>query len=160
MARKDKTVTVPRFDACDNRDLGKIYFIREWPAAKADTWAQRLLFAFNKGSGQLPDDLGGRGWQAIAVVGINTFLRGTGDSAEIMRLADELLECVQIIRDHKHPENPTPLVADDDIEEVATRWWLRDQVVSVHTNFSPGAALFDYLRSILTKSPDSGSTLT
>lgn len=158
MGRKTRHVTIPRFEACDNRDLGKTFFIKEWPAARADKWAQRLTFAFNKGAGQIPLDLAGIGWEGIALVGINTFLRGTGDSEEIMRLADELLECVQIVRDPKFPDNPSPLVADDDIEEVATRWWLRDQVVSVHTNFSVVAALSGLLITLLKASPDSVTT--
>lgn len=158
MARKTRLVTVPQFQACDNRDLGKTFFIKEWSAAQADKWAQRLTFAFNKGAGQIPLDLAGIGWEGIAIVGINTFLRGTGDSEEIMRLADELLDCVQIVRDMKHPDNPSPLVSEDDVEEVATRWWLRDQVVSVHTNFSVSAALSGLLTTLLQKSPASVST--
>jgi hypothetical protein len=159
MGRKTRYVTVPQFAACDNRDQGKMFFIKEWSAAHADKWAQRLTFAFNKGAGQIPLDLAGIGWEGIAIVGINTFLRGTGDSEEIMRLADELLECVQIVRDHKHPENPSPILPEtDDIEEVATRWWLRDQVVSVHTGFSVAGALSGLLTNLLKKSPDSAST--
>lgn len=156
--RKSKLVTVPRFELCDNRDFGKSYYIKEWSAARSDSWIQKLTFAFNRGAGGIPTDIKGVGWEGIAILGINTFLRGTGDKDAIMELCNELLECVMIVRDPKHPENPSPIVSDDDIEEVATRWWLRDQVVSVHTNFSPIAALSALLRSITTKSPASEST--
>lgn len=160
MARETKVVKVPHFEACRNRDLGKQYFIQEWPAATADKWIQRLAFSFNKDGGQLPLNMRGVGWEGIAIVGINTFLRGNGDREEMMRLADELLDCVQIIRDPKYPQNPSPIVADEDVEEVATRYWLRDQVVSVHTGFSPGAALWRLLSSITEKAPDSENTKT
>lgn len=161
MARKDRTVTIPKFELCDNRDLGKTFYILEWDAARADSWIQDLTFAFNKGGGEVRlDAIRGAGWEGIAVVGLNTFLRGNGDKEEIKRLTNELLECVTMIRDPAHPETRSPLVSPDDIEEVATRYWLRDQVVSVHTNFSPLAALSRLISSIMTKSPDSGTTQT
>ncbi|MHB8272816.1 hypothetical protein [Bradyrhizobium sp.] len=159
--RKTRTVTVPKFPGCDNRDLGRVYFIEEWPAARADNWMMRVAFAFNKGGGSIPQDVAGIGWEGIAVIGINTFLRGSIEPETMIPLCDELLECVKIIRDPKFPDAVTKIVSDDDIEEVATRWWLRDQVVSVHVGFSPGAALFALLDSIMTRAPkDSPNTST
>lgn len=150
MARKTNTVSIPRFEGCDNRDLGKMFLITEWSAARADAWIQEVTFAFNKGAGAIPMDLRGLGWEGIAVMGINTFLRGNVSSKEMIPLLDQLLECVQIVRDKAHPSVAGPLVGDDDIEEVATRWWLRSEVVSVHVNFSPLAALSALISSILT----------
>jgi hypothetical protein len=149
--RKTKTVVVPRFEQTANRDLGKHFLITEWSAAKADTWIQEVTFAFNRGAGAIPMDLKGLGWEGIAIMGINTFLRGNVDSKEMMPLFDQLLECVQIVRDPKHPTVASPLVSDDDVEEVATRWWLRSEVVSVHVNFSPLDALSRLISSITSR---------
>ncbi len=136
-----------------NRDEGKIFQITEWSAARADKWITEVTFAFNKGGGSIPLDLRGMGWEGVAVLGINTFLRGTISAGEMVPLLDELFECVKIVRDPAHPDVSGPIVSDDDIEEVATRWWLRSEVVRVHINFSPLAALSALLRSIVTKEP-------
>jgi len=158
MSRKVETVVIPRFDACGNRDEGKHFQITEWSAAKADNWITRVGFAFNQGAGAIPLDLRSVGWEGIAIIGINTFLRGSIRSEEMIPLFDELLQCVQIIRDPKHLEVASPMVSDDDIEEVATRWWLRAEVVRVHINFSPLDALSALLRSIVAKEPISPTT--
>jgi hypothetical protein len=128
--------------------------ITEWPAARADNWVTRVGFAFNRGGGSIPMDLRSVGWEGIAVLGINTFLRGSIRSEEMIPLFDELLECVQIIRDPANPNVASPLVSDDDIEEVATRWWLRSEVVRVHINFSPLATLSALLKSALAPPPE------
>ena len=93
------------------------------------------------------------GWEGIAIIGINTFLRGSVKSEAMIPLLDELLECVQIIRDPKNADFATAIVSDDDIEEVATRWWLRAEVVRVHVNFSPADALSALFSSIMSKEP-------
>jgi len=153
MARKTETIIIPEFEACQNRDLGKMFRITEWPAARADNWITRVGFAFNKGAGAIPLDLRSIGWEGIAIMGINTFLRGSIKSEEMIPLFDELFECVQIVRDHKFPDIASPIVSDDDIEEIATRWWLRSEVVRVHVGFSPAAALSALFRSIMVKDP-------
>jgi hypothetical protein len=160
MGRNSKIVQVPRFEQTLNRDLNKHFLVTEWPAARADRWMQKVTFAFNKGAGELPMSMRGVGWEGIAIVGINTFLRGNVSSEEMMPLLDELLECVKLIRDPKHPDVVTDIVSDDDIEEVATRWWLRNEVVSVHINFSPLAALSRLMSSILTREPEPPTSKT
>jgi len=152
--RKRENVVVPRFESCENRDEGKIFQITEWPAARADAWITRVGFAFNQGAGAIPLDLRGIGFEGIAIMGINTFLRGSISSDQMLPLFDELLECVKLVRDPRFPEVASPIVTDDDIEEVATRWWLRSEVVRVHINFSPLGALSALLRSITTKATD------
>lgn len=154
MTRKTRTVKVPPLAGCDNRDLGKIFFIEEWPASRADRWIQRLAFTFNKAGGQLPTDLRGIGWEGLAIIGINTFLRGNVDPDVMIPIGDELLECVRVVRDPKYPDVVSDLMADMDIEEVTTRWWLRDQVVSVHTNFSFLDALSRLVSSVLSQAPE------
>jgi hypothetical protein len=158
MARKHKVVAVPSFQGTNNRDFGKLFFITEWPAARAETWGLRMTMAFNRSSGALPMSMVGIGMEGIAILGINTFLRGSIQADEIIPLLDELLECVAIIRDPKFPDVVTPITSPDDIEEVATRLWLRSEVLRLHTGFSPADVLSALIASIMTKSPDSANT--
>lgn len=153
MGRKSATVTVPKFDGTDNRDLGKSFFLTEWPAAIAEKWALKMMFAFNRSGGSIPLDMAGIGMEGIAILGINTFLRGNIQSEEIIPLWDELLGCVAVVRDTKRPDVRTPLL-DDDIEEVATRMWLRAEVLTLHINFSISGALYALWQSITKKLPD------
>lgn len=156
--RKSEMVVVPKFDYGSNRDLGKLFLVTEWPAAMAEKWGIRMMLAFNRSSGSIPMDLRGIGMEGLAVLGINTFLRGNVQSEEIVPLLDELLDCVKLIRDPKHPEVATNIVSDDDIEEPSTRLWLRSEVLRVHTNFSPAEALSTLISAIMSKSVTSPST--
>lgn len=157
--RETKVVVVPELPNCRNRDLGKRFIITEWPAAKADRWVQRLAFATTGGGGSLPLDLRGIGWEGIAIMGINTLLRGSIDPDIMIPIADELLECVKFIPDPKHPESAREINdAMEDVAEVQTRWWLRDQVVSVHTGFSFLDVLCRVVSSILAWTPSSPET--
>lgn len=162
--RETKPVTVPTFPGTRNRDYGKVFLITEWPAAKADDWGMRMMLAANRGGGSLPMDVRGIGMEGIAILGINTFLRGNIDPNELVPLWDELLQCVKIIRDPKGaPNAATDILPDEDIQEVATRQWLRLEVLSLHLNFSVADALSALVRSILTKAPtppDSSSAQT
>jgi hypothetical protein len=157
MARETAVVRVPSFEGTRNRDKGKIFKITEWSADRAERWALRALLAANKGGGELPLDLSGIGMEGIAIIGINTFLRGNVESEILLPLLDELLECVAIIRDPKHPEVVTPIVAADDIEEIATRMWLRGEVLSLHLNFSVSGALSALYKKIMTQKPSPDS---
>jgi hypothetical protein len=156
--RKRKVVRVPDWG---KRDVGKIFLLTEWSAERAEHWAWRALIAYNRGGGQIPPEVLDRGMEAIFWVGINTFLRGQMQASEVIPIMDELLECVQIIRDETKRDVATrqpvahPLLPDD-IAEVKTRLWLRSEVLRLHTDFSPG----DFLSNLIsvmaerTKSPD------
>jgi hypothetical protein len=157
--RKTKVVAVPKLVE-NHRDLGKQFLLTEWPAARAEKWGIKMLFSLNREGGQIPMDLAGIGIEGVAILGLNTFLRGNINSEEIIPLLDELLECVQIIRDPKHPDIPSPLVSDDDIEDIATRLWLRSEVLELHTGFSPADALSKLVTTIMEKSPASVNTST
>lgn len=148
--RKTMAVKVPDAQWA-GRDKGRHFLITEWPAAKSEHWAIRMLLAYNRGGGQIPMDAVGGGMQLIFMLGINTFLRGQMQADEVIPILDELLECVKVIRDPKvrGPDGAvvaTDLVSDDDIEEPLTRSWLRSEVVRLHTNFSP----FDMISRLIT----------
>jgi hypothetical protein len=158
MARKKKIVAIPDFPGTSNRDFGKLFLITEWPAERAETWGMKMTLAFNQSSGALPMSLASIGMEGIAIIGINTFLRGSIKSDEIIPLLNELLECVAMIRDPKFPDVVTPITSPDDIEEVATRLWLRSEVIRLHTGFSPADVLSALIASIKMKSQVSAST--
>lgn len=151
--RESVVVRVPDFPGTRNRDRGKIFRLTEWPAARAERWALRMVFAANKGGGELPLDLSGIGMEGIAIIGINTFLRGAIADDVMLPLLDEILECVEIVRDPAHPDVVTKVTPDLDIEEVATRMWLRGEVLSLHLGFSVGGALSALYRKIMVPKP-------
>ena len=151
--RETAVVRIPEFPGTRNRDIGKIFKLTEWPAAKAENWAFRMMLAANKGAGELPLSLSGIGMEGIAIIGINTFLRGNIAPEVLIPLLDELLECVQYARDKSRPDIVGPLNIEDDIEEVATRMWLRGEVLTLHLNFSVSAALSALYKNIMTTKP-------
>lgn len=152
--RKIEDVTVPQ---TFSRDAGKVFRITEWSAKRADDWVVRMSLAYNRGGGDLPmmSALAGRGMEAVAYVGIQTFLRGQIKAEEVIPILDELLECVQIVRSLKAIDQvtglplATPIVSDDDIEEVRTRWWLRSEVLRIHTGFSLAEVLSKWISAIM-----------
>lgn len=161
--RKIEDVTVPQ---TFSRDAGKVFRITEWSAKKADDWSVRVVLAYNRGGGDLPliNAIAGRGMEAVAYVGIQTFLRGNIKPEEVIPILDELLECVQIVRSLKAIDQVTGLplatqiVSDDDIEEVKTRWWLRSEVLRIHTGFSLAEVLSKWISAIM--KPASETTQT
>ena len=143
--RKDKIVRAPEF--C-GRDKGKLFYIKEWPAARAEKWAIRAVLAYNRsGNVQIPLSWAGVGWEGLATLGINAFLAGGMKAEEVIPILDELLECVSMIRDEKARDKATgkpvitPIASEDDIGEIITRGWLRSEVFEIHSGFSPAAAL-------------------
>lgn len=148
--RETATVRIPAFPGTRNRDLGKVFRLTEWPAARAEQWAMKIVLAANKGATPLPLNVSGMGMEGIAALGINAFfLSGNAQPETLIPLMDELLECVTIIRDPKHPDVVMPLLPDD-LEEIATRFWLRGEVLSLHLGFSVSDALSALWRKMMT----------
>lgn len=141
------------------RDTGKIFLLTEWSAARAENWAARAIMALNRNGGEIPLNVAGIGMEGIAIIGLNTFLRGNIDPGEIIPILDELLDCVKLIRDPKARDQATglpvatPLVSDDDVEEVITRAWLRSEVLRIHINFSVADALSNLISAIKAPKP-------
>lgn len=119
-----------------NRDNGKMFLITEMPCPRAEKWALRAFLAMSRSGVEIPQNVRGLGIVGVMILGFNVFLKGNIQFAELEPLADEMMDCVQIIRDPAHPKVATKLVSDDDIEEIATRMWLRQEVLELHTNFS------------------------
>lgn len=153
MSRKTKIVKVPEGFG---RDASKVFLLTEWDADRAETWALRAILAFNRGGGDFGfEAVIGGGMEAIFFLGMQTFLRGQMRAEELKPILDELLTCVQMIRDpaatHAETGQPvvTPIVSPDDIEEVKTRLWLRSEVLELHTGFSAAGALSTLVEAIM-----------
>lgn len=153
--RKTKILPVPSWP--DNRDstARRVYLITEWPAARAEKWGLEMFIAL-KGSGtEISESVARLGMVGVAIAGINAFMRASIDPKVLVPLLDDMMECVRIIRDPKHPDVASPLGVDDDIEEVQTRLWLRSEIIRLHTGFSPADALFALISVSMTSSSPS-----
>ena len=137
--RKVKDVTVPN---TKNRDKGKVFRLTEMPASKAEAWAIHTMTLIASTGVNLPDNIIKYGWAGLAIVGLDALLKV--DYHRARPLLDEMMECVQIIPDAARPIPHA--VTDDDIEEVETRLWLRDQVFEIHSGF----CVADAIRATLT----------
>lgn len=128
--RRDVTITI----GAEGRDKGKVFLIRELPAMQAEQWAIRLMLALTKSGLDIPPDALNAGMAAVAAFGLRAL--GSMDWETIRPLLEEMLSCVKIIPDPARPAFVRDLVGQDDIEEVSTILYLRDQVLKLHTNFS------------------------
>lgn len=147
--RKVETLKAP---ASCGRDAGKLYRITEMAAVRAEKWAVRALMLVTNGNGgQIPEHVASLGMEGIFIAGINVILRSRMDYEELEPLLDEMMTCIEIVRDPRTPEIATALVSDDDIEEVGTRIWLRGEVLRLHTGFSVSAALSALISKVLSQ---------
>ena len=137
--RKVEDVVVP---AWGGRDIGKTFRITEMDAISAEKWAWRFFIVIKGTSGQLPANLEQLGMVAVAIAGVNALLAADVDWTLAEPRLDELIECVRIIRDPRHPDIATDLTGiGNEISEPRTVAWLRSEVIRVHTDFSPADAL-------------------
>jgi hypothetical protein len=138
-----KRETIPVPDGY-GRDVGKTFLITEWPALRAERWAMRLAIALKGTAGYIPTDLEKNiadfGMVGVMIRGLNAVLAAPINPDDVIPLLDEMLQCVKIIRDPKHPEIATALT-ETDIREIRTVEWLRGEVIRVHTGFSFAEAL-------------------
>ena len=122
----------------DGRDKGKRFVIKEMPAWKGEKWAYRLLLALAAAGADLGDLQGGGGMAALAAAGLQAMPMLNMRDAE--PLLDEMMECVKINEDPKHPEIVRDLTVtvdgdNDDIQDVSTLLRLRTEILELHTRF-------------------------
>ena len=156
MGRKTKTVV-----ASYGRDANKNYLITEMSAAQAEKWGMRALLLF-QGSGEtIPMEVRGLGMVGVAIIGFNAFMRANIDPDKLEPLLDEMMGCVQIVRDHSAADKTTgrpvahKIISDNDIEEIQTRLWLRSEVLGLHCDFSVTDAVSKLISLIRTQAPSS-----
>jgi hypothetical protein len=135
MARREIEFTVPSSssdvpESRRNRDGGKTFIVTEMPPIQAERWANRAILAVGN-SGAKIDHVKGAGIAGIAVLGFKA-LFGINEHSAI-ELADELMTCIKIKVAAMPMGRP---LTEDDIEEVTTRWLLKEKVFELHTGFS------------------------
>lgn len=153
MARRTVTITI---DA-PGRDQGRTFEITELSAMRAEKWARRALCALAKSGVEIPDDIAAAGLAGIAAMGIRA-LSGI-ETAEMDALMDEMLGCIAVIPDPSKPFVKRPIRTEDDIEEVLTLLRLREEVLSLHLNFSIAAFRSKWMAARKTDEP-TPNTLT
>ncbi len=151
--RRTKTVVI----SAEGRDKGKIFVISEMSAAQAEEWAMRALEAIAQRS-EIPAGLANAGMLGIFILGLKPVL--AAPFTMVKPLLDEMFaSCLSVQPDPKNPAilrgAGTPSIksvgemVDTDIEEVATRVHLRDQIIELHTGFSPAAVLSQMWAKVL-----------
>ena len=154
---KTEDVRVPEWPG--GRDNGKVFRITEMRAAQAEKWGWRMLLALNRAGGEIPQNVQNLGMVGVAILGINTFLRGNIKFEELEPLFDEMMECVQAVLDPKKHSEVAMKIPLDHVQDARTIAWLRSEVLRVHTGFSPAAALSALISAVMVRPPvDSGST--
>lgn len=133
MARREAKITIEADPAGTpenkkNRDAGKVFLLTEWDAETAENWANRAILTIGN-SGARIDHIRGLGMAGIAFLGIQALLGVQSELA--IQLVNELMACVQI-----QESAITRAVTRDDIEEVQTRWRLKQEAFAIHTGFS------------------------
>lgn len=132
--RKEKVVQI----TSAGRDNGKLFYLREMPATRAEAWGTRALLALARGGVELPDDFMSRGIAGIAIVGVKALGGMEYDMAK--PLLEEMLQCVQAVPNPSNPLIRRPLV-EDDTEEVATILFLRKEIINLHVDFFTNGVL-------------------
>ncbi len=136
MARKEITVTI-----AEGRDAGRSYHIKEMGALSAEKWAMRAVLALMESGADIPEVKPGQGIEALASLGGKAILGGLmGIKFETLEpLMNQMLECVSYLPDPGNTLTKTALHADNCdnfIEDVATLFQLRSEVLGVHVGFS------------------------
>lgn len=133
MARKETYYTVE----VKGRDQGKVFFIREMAASKAEWWAIRAGLAMAKNGVNLPDNFSDLGMAGMAKVGLEMVAKI--DPEEARPLLDELMACVEYVPNPDDRSVKRPIM-EDAIEEVTTRLKLRSEVLKLHVDFFTAVA--------------------
>lgn len=139
--RKEQVITIP---AEGKRDAGKKFHLQEMPAMQAEAWATRALLALAASGVDLPENFMSMGLAGMAVVGVKAL--GGVEYERAKPLLDEMLACVSIMPDDRHPEVRRKLM-EDDIEEVATLMLLRKEILNLHVDFFTDAGLLSKVRA-------------
>jgi hypothetical protein len=95
----------------EGRDQGKAFHITEWPAIRADRWANRAILAVLRSNPYVPAELQGAGMAGLLGFGMKALFRTDADAMQ--PLLDEMLGCVKIIPDPAHPKIIRDLVESD-----------------------------------------------
>src|ERR1700761_2043746 len=135
MTRRTVEVTISG-DAM-KRDSGKLFIITEMEADRGERWAARALRSLARSGVNIPPELISAGMAGFAAMswdqGMNFITGATRallamEEGDFTFLMEEMMSCVQR-GEAKAVGGARPLVSED-IEEVATRVFLRGEVLS------------------------------
>jgi len=158
MARRVADLTIPN-DPMFPRDAGKTYRITEMPARVGEEWANKLFFALANSGVQVPDDVKGAGLQGVAALGFSALQ--SIKYADIEPILIEMMACVSIKPNKKDHNFVRELDEDQDIEDIATRFYLRKAIFEMHTSFlQAGRSLTTLASPILASGSNSEITNT
>lgn len=150
MSRLTKLITIPGArdpDTPGQRDNGKTFLLTEMPARQAEAWADRAFLALAASAFDIPKDIDVRG--GMASIYQLALLVGHMRFPELRPLMDELMSCIKIVPEPRNPMSARALIdvgdVNDDIEDATTRIFLRNEVISLHINFSLAARIFNLI---------------
>lgn len=118
----------------DGRDSGKHFLITEMPALQAARWADRAFLALAHSGVDIESSHASQGIVGLVAAGVNMLAMAKYE--EIDPLLDELMLCVKIIRDPRNPATAVPVQFDTDIEDIATVYLIRREVLDLHGSFT------------------------
>ncbi len=153
--RRVKEITI----AESGRDHGKTFLITELPAADAEDWFERATRLLVTTGAEVPSNIFQHGPQGFAVMGIGAALAGLARAPwyEVKTLLAEMMACVAL---RAGPMTVTGAVMESQIEEIATRLRLREEVLSLHLGFSLRDALSRYRDMVVAMTSISPTTPT
>ena len=151
--RKTKIVPI----TAEGRDKGKMFLLREMSASQAERWAVRAFLALSRSGFDVPPSVVSSGFAGLAAFGIRAIAGASYADAE--PLLAEMFSCIDALPDPARPSIQRALV-EDDIEEVATRVFLRGELIELHTGFSIAAALSKQLAAAKTTDDDTSAIPT
>jgi hypothetical protein len=143
LMRRTATITIET----EGRDKGAVFTITEMPAVQATDWFLRAMQLLIRSGADVPPNIMLHGPAAFVTMGIGTVLGGLGKAPwpEFKALMDELMGCLvsyQPVGAVQPVTNPALILTQ--IEEVATLLYIREEVVSMHLNFSIRERLSNY----------------
>lgn len=147
---KSKLVPIPKDPETWGRDAGKNFLITEMPAEKAEKWAIRMFLALKGTSAesQIPLEVRSLGIVGVAIVTINRFLQANVKFEDLEPLLDEMFTCVQAVPEPNNLATARPPLPGE-IQEVATRGFLRSEILELHTGFSMAGAFQKLISEIM-----------
>lgn len=113
------------------RDAGTKFVITEMPIAKADKWAMRVLLALAGSGINVPNPQDGM--MAVASIAMGAF-RNIPEE-KFIPLADELLDCVEIVPKGGQPRKLN--LEFNDVKDLTTLFLLRKEALMLHLDFLP-----------------------